>query len=57
MPTTSAEIIETVGERLSFKVVFSKDGKVIAEHPVASHEGGRRLIADLLPLLRKHEDE
>ena len=56
MATTSAEIIETKGERAPFKVVFSKDGKIIAEHAVVSLEGGRRLIADLLPLLQKHED-
>ena len=57
MATTSAKIIETVGERMPFKVVFSKDGKTIAEHSVVSLEGGRRLIADLLPLLQKHENE
>jgi len=56
MPTTSAEIIQVEGEKLPFKVVFAKDGKVIAEHPVASQDGGRRLVADLLPLLQKYED-
>ncbi len=56
MATTSAEIVEIQGERLPFKVVFSKDGQVIAERPVASYEGGRRLIENLLPILRKHED-
>lgn len=56
MTATSAEIIETRGERLPFKVVFSKDGNVIAERPVGSYEGGRRLISDLLPLLQKHDD-
>ncbi|HET7282789.1 MAG TPA: hypothetical protein VFI67_10780 [Sphingomicrobium sp.] len=54
--TTTAEIVEARGDRMPFKVVFSKDGKVIAEHSVASYEGGRRLIATLLPLLQKHED-
>lgn len=56
MPATVAEIVETHGERLPLKVVFSKDGIVIAERPVGSYEGGRRLIARLLPLLQKHED-
>lgn len=56
MAETSAEIVETKGERFPFKVVFSKDGRVIAERPVASYEGGRRLIASLLPLLQKHQD-
>ncbi len=56
MAETSAEIVETKGERFPFKVVFSKDDQVIAEHPVASYEGGRRLIANLLPLLQKHQD-
>lgn len=56
MSTTIATIVETRGERLPLKVVFSRNGAVIAERPVGSHEGGRRLIAQLLPLLRKHED-
>lgn len=56
MPATVAKIVETRGERLPFKVVFSKDGTVIAERPVGSLESGRRLIANLLPLLQKHED-
>lgn len=56
MPATNAEIVETAGERLPFKVVFSKDGEVIAERPVATYEGGRRLIENVLPLLQKHED-
>jgi hypothetical protein len=51
---TNAEIVQVEGERLPFKVVFSRDGKVIAERPVASRDGGRRLIDQLLP--RKHED-
>ena len=55
MPLTRAQIVEVAGERLPLKVVFSKDGKVIAERPVASYEGARRLIADVLPLLQKHE--
>jgi hypothetical protein len=42
---------------MPWKVVFSKDGEVIAERPVGSQEGGRRLIAQLLPLLQKHEDD
>jgi hypothetical protein len=53
---TTAEIVETPAERLPFKVIFSKDGKVIAERPVGSHEGGRKLIDTLLPLLRKDEN-
>ena len=56
MPATNAEIVETAGERLPFKVVFSKDGEVIAERPVATYVGGRRLIENVLPLLQKHED-
>ncbi|HEV2595217.1 MAG TPA: hypothetical protein VGU01_08480 [Sphingomicrobium sp.] len=56
MPTTRAEIVETKGERTPFKVVFSKDGDVIAQHSVASREGGRRLIEDLLPLLQKYDE-
>ena len=52
---TTAEIVETPAERLPFKVIFSRDGKVIAERPVASREGGRKLIDNLLPLLRKDE--
>lgn len=57
MATTTAQIVETRGERLPFKVVFSRDGKVIAERPVGSQEGGRKLIDNLLPLLRKDEEE
>lgn len=57
MPKTSAEIVENKGGRLPFKVVFTNDGKVIAERPVASVDGGRRLIAELLPLLQRHEQE
>ena len=56
MAITTAEIVETPVERLPFKVVFRKDGKVIAERPVGSLEGGRKLIDALLPLLRKDED-
>lgn len=56
MAATEAEIIETQGQRLPFKVVFTENGTVIAERPVGSYEGGRRLIATLLPLLQKHED-
>lgn len=56
MAATSAEIVETKGERLPFKVVFSKGGKILAERPVGSFDGGRRLIADLLPLLQKHDE-
>lgn len=56
MPATNAEIVETAGESLPFKVVFSKDGEVIAERPVATYDGGRRLIENVLPLLQKHED-
>lgn len=51
---TSAEIVKTKGGRQPFKVVFSKEGATIAERPVASYEAGR-LIADLLPLLQKHD--
>lgn len=57
MAKTSAEITENDGARLPLKVVFSKDGQVIAERSVASEEGGRRLIAELLPLLQKYDDE
>ena len=56
MSATNAKIVETAGERLPFKVVFSEDGEVIAERPVATYEGGRRLIENVLPLLQKHED-
>jgi hypothetical protein len=54
--TTTAEIVKTPAERLPFKVIFSKDGKVIAERPVGSYDGGRKLIDNLLPLLRKGEN-
>jgi hypothetical protein len=53
---TCAEIVENPGARLPFKVVFSKDGVVIADRPVASREAGDRLIGQLLPLLQRHED-
>lgn len=56
MAITTAEIVETPAERLPFKVIFSRDGKVIAERPVGSQEGGRKLIDNLLPLLRKDEN-
>lgn len=56
MSTTSATIIETPEEPLPFKVVFSKDGVIIAERPVTSRMAGHELIANLLPLLRKHDD-
>jgi hypothetical protein len=53
---TTAEIVRTPRERLPFKVIFSRDGKVVAERPFGSYQGGRKLIDNLLPLLRKHED-
>ena len=52
----SAEIVEHSGERQPFRVVFKKDGEVIADREVASYEGGRRLIEALLPLFKKHEE-
>lgn len=52
---TTAKIVATPGERMPFKVLFAKNGAIIAERPVASLEGGRRLIEDLLPLLQKHD--
>ena len=55
MPATTAQIIETPRERLPFKVVFSKNGSILAER-VGSLASGHRLIANLLPLLQKHED-
>jgi hypothetical protein len=55
MATTSAQIVETPGEPLPFKVVFSKDGQRIAERPVTSQLAGRELIEALLPLLQKHD--
>ena len=55
MALTTAEIVKTPRELLPFKVIFSRDGKVIAERPVGSHEGGRKLIDTLLPLLSKDE--
>lgn len=57
MPATSGEIIETGDEVLPFKVVFSKDGRTIAEHSVATYAGARRLIEELLPLFQKQEDD
>jgi hypothetical protein len=53
---TTAEIVKTPAERLPYKVIFSRNGKVVAERPVGSHEGGRKLIDNLLPLLRKDEN-
>lgn len=56
MPEISAQIMKTHGERLPLKVVFRQNDTVIAEHPVPSQAGGERLVAELLPLLRKHEN-
>ena len=56
MALTTAEIVKTPRERLPFKVIFSRNGRVIAERPVGSNEGGRKLIDSLLPLLRKDEN-
>lgn len=56
MPKASAEIVENRGTRLPFKVIFWRDGEVVAERPVASSEGGQRLINQLLPLLQRYED-
>ena len=56
MPRTRAEIVKSEDRMLPFKVVFTKDGETVAERPVATHAGGRRLIESLLPLLQKHED-
>lgn len=56
MPATTAEIVKTPGEQMPFKVVFSRNGQIVAERPVASSDGGRQLIDTLLPLLQKHED-
>ena len=41
---------------MPFKVVFAKNGNVVPERPVVSLEGGRKLMANLLPLLQKHDD-
>lgn len=57
MSTTSAAIIETPEEPLPFKVTFEKDGVVIAERPVTSRMAGQELIASLLPILRKHDND
>lgn len=57
MATTTAQIIETPDEPLPCKVVFSKDGEVLAERAVTSHLAARELIDALLPLLRKHDEE
>ena len=56
MSITSAAVVETPEEPLPFKVVFSKDGVIIAERPVTSQLAGQELIANLLPLLRKHDE-
>ncbi len=52
---TTAKIVATPGERMAFKVLFFKDGQVIAERPVVSLAGGQKLIETLLPLLQKHD--
>jgi len=52
---TCAKIIATPEGILPFKVAFSKDGEVIAERAVTSQLAGHELIANLLPLLRKHD--
>ena len=57
MSTTSAAIVETPDQPLPFKVTFSKDGTVIAERPVTSRMAGEELIANLLPLLRRHDEQ
>ena len=57
MATTTAQIIETPDEPLPFKVVFSKDGQIVAERPVTSQLSARELIDALLPLLRKHDEK
>jgi hypothetical protein len=57
MATTTAQIIETPDEPLPFKVVFSKDGQILAERPVTSQLSARELIDALLPLLRKHDEK
>jgi hypothetical protein len=56
LATTKAEIIETPDEREPFRVVFSKDGLIIAEMPINSWLSGEELIESLLPILRKHEN-
>jgi len=56
MATTTAQIIETPDEPLPFKVVFSKDGQILAERSVTSQLSARELIDALLPLLRKHDE-
>jgi hypothetical protein len=52
---TNAEIVETPDGSLPLKVVFSKDGEPVAERAVTSELAGQELIANLLPLLRKHD--
>jgi hypothetical protein len=56
MPTTSAQIVETSDGLLPFKVVFCKEGEAIAERAVTSELAARELIANCLPILRKHDD-
>ena len=52
MSGTIAEIVNTPGASMPFKVVFSSDGKAFAEHPVNSRLSGNELIAALLPVLQ-----
>jgi hypothetical protein len=55
MAMTNAQILETPDDPLPFKVVFSQDGETVAERAVTSELAGQELIANLLPLLRKHD--
>ena len=52
MSGTVAEILETPGEGMPFKVVFSVEGKSFAEHPVNSRLSADELIAAVLPVLQ-----
>ena len=52
MSGTVAEVLETPGEGMPFKVVFSVEGKSFAEHPVNSRLSADELIAAVLPVLQ-----
>jgi hypothetical protein len=55
MAETRAEIIATPEEVLPYKVVFSIDGKNIAERAVTSLVAGRELIEAILPTLQGYQ--
>jgi hypothetical protein len=53
MAFSTGEVLATPGGSQPFKVIFTTDGKVTAEWPVASEGDGEKQIVEVLKGLKK----